>query len=699
MIFCTLLLEIFYFMLPLSVFALECPFFTINYFLDMLPAIQNKIIFDEWASNKDDKSGRIISKIKSLLNLENCSDDLEQHLQEKVSFFCMKVERWWKESNRTRSNFERRHAEWLQKNMYFEIPSFAKNIVNIEAQPGPSRGRPRKAFMEISKKSKIRRVEPILEEYSTEELSFAAERSSQLSSSTNTLNKNKEREMLTNSEALALFYDLNLSARKYNILRSVVNAVHKDFFPSYYALLQTKKDYLPKKLTVTQISADVDLQNLLNKTVDSILKIENVNIESRSDLKLVCKWGFDGSSGHSLYKQKFEDGIQATDEFMFLVALVPLKLIDLINNDLIWSNPRPSSTLYCRPVKFLFMKEHADLVRKEEDVINRSINKLKIYELIHEGEFLKISYEMLFTMFDGSVSNVLSGTNSAAKCIICGATPKEMNSVAVLNKLPKIENYRFGLSSLHCWIRFFECLLHISYRLEIKSWQVKGEENKKIFEINKKRIQSEFKSKMGLNIDKPKPGYGSTNDGNTARRFFQNPQVSAEITRVDCQLIEKFSLILRIIASGYKINTDEFKVLLDETRTLYINLYNWYYMPSTIHKVLVHGCDIIEFFELPIGELSEDALEARHKDFRKIRLNNARKCSRIAANTDIIRTLLLTSDPHLASLRKVKSKENPNESDFQLEKYVFIENPVDYPASLDLLNLSETDESSCSDSE
>ena len=32
----------------------------------------------------------------------------------------------------------------------------------------------------------------------------------------------------------------------------------------------------------------------------------------------------------------------------------------------------------------------------------------------------------------------------------------------------KKEHYGFGLSTLHAWVRFFECMLHISYRLDIK---------------------------------------------------------------------------------------------------------------------------------------------------------------------------------------------------------------------------------------
>ena len=57
-------------------------------------------------------------------------------------------------------------------------------------------------------------------------------------------------------------------------------------------------------------------------------------------------------------------------------------------------------------------------------------------------------------------------------------------------------------------------------------------------------IQTRFKNEMGLIIDKPKPGCGNTNDGNTARRFFGNPEKSAEITGLDVSLIEHFDTLL-----------------------------------------------------------------------------------------------------------------------------------------------------------
>lgn len=77
-----------------------------------------------------------------------------------------------------------------------------------------------------------------------------------------------------------------------------------------------------------------------------------------------------------------------------------------------------------------------------------------------------------------------------------------------------------GMSTLHAWIRFFEWLLHVAYKLPLKKWQARGAEYKKNFETTKNEIKIKFKCQLGLIVDKPKPGYGNSNDGNTGRRFF-----------------------------------------------------------------------------------------------------------------------------------------------------------------------------------
>lgn len=102
-------------------------------------------------------------------------------------------------------------------------------------------------------------------------------------------------------------------------------------------------------------------------------------------------------------------------------------------------------------------------------------------------------------MVDGKVCNALS-ESSSAKYNICGANPKEMNNlVKCLNKVVNKKYFEFGLSPLHAKIRFFEYFLHLSYKSVIKTWQVRGPEQKlKVLE-RKQKIQKEFREKNGFN--------------------------------------------------------------------------------------------------------------------------------------------------------------------------------------------------------
>jgi len=58
---------------------------------------------------------------------------------------------------------------------------------------------------------------------------------------------------------------------------------------------------------------------------------------------------------------------------------------------------------------------------------------------------------------------------------------------------------------------------------------------------------------MGLLIDWPRPGgSGTTNDGNTARRFFSNPDLSSSITGIDKEIMVRFKVILEVVSLGKK---------------------------------------------------------------------------------------------------------------------------------------------------
>lgn len=81
--------------------------------------------------------------------------------------------------------------------------------------------------------------------------------------------------------------------------------------------------------------------------------------------------------------------------------------------------------------------------------------------------------------------------------------------------------------------------------------------DKEIVAETKKKIQNEFKKKLGLIANKPKPGFGNTNGGNTTRWFFQNSKISAEITNLKLNLIKKMHTILIVVSRGHEIETEK----------------------------------------------------------------------------------------------------------------------------------------------
>ena len=284
-------------------------------------------------------------------------------------------------------------------------------------------------------------------------------------------------------------------------------------------------------------------------------------------------------------------------------------------------------------------KENPDMAKREIALVEEQIKSLAPTEVLIGGRVYSISHILLLTMVDGKICNTLTETSSQ-RCYVCKAIPKEMNNINLAHVSEDPSTFRFGLSVLHVWIRCFECLLHISYRLHFKKWQVRDPDKETLL-VRKQKIIKRFKKELGLRVDQPNAGgSGNSNNVNTARRFFASPEMSSEITGIILDLIKRFAIILHTISTSYEINIAKFGKFAFDTARLYIKLYPWYFMPATVHKLLIHGEKIIEHAILPIGQLAEDALEARHRDLRRYRLGHASKCSRKKNLEDVLTCFL-----------------------------------------------------------
>ena len=59
-----------------------------------------------------------------------------------------------------------------------------------------------------------------------------------------------------------------------------------------------------------------------------------------------------------------------------------------------------------------------------------------------------------------------------------------------------------------------------------------------------------------------------------------------------------------------------------------VKLYGFYYMPPSVHTVLIHGHQILGEFELSIENFSEEAQECNNKEIKRGRERHSRKSSR-----------------------------------------------------------------------
>ena len=89
---------------------------------------------------------------------------------------------------------------------------------------------------------------------------------------------------------------------------------------------------------------------------------------------------------------------------------------------------------------------------------------------------------------------------------------------------------------------------------------------------------------------------------------------------------------------------------------MYYGKRTWGHQKS-VHRLLIHGPDIISSAILPIGQLSEDAQESTNKLIKRYRSSFSRKFSRVENMEDVFRRLLATTYPYISFLRKPTSKK------------------------------------------
>ena len=131
---------------------------------------------------------------------------------------------------------------------------------------------------------------------------------------------------------------------------------------------------------------------------------------------------------------------------------------------------------------------------------------------------------------------------------------------------------------MHAWIRCFELVIHVAYRLEVMQWQMKTAAAKETVKAKKKDVQRIFRKQLGLVVDKLRAGSkGASNDGNTARRLFCYPVTFGAITGVDEHLIVRLAVILEALQTCQPLDPDRYAQYAMDTAEMFVQLYPWFY--------------------------------------------------------------------------------------------------------------------------
>lgn len=524
--------------------------------------------------------------------------------------FLLYLERNWTGSKASFLKYKE-NAEWVGKSF------------GIRRTPGP--GAPKKSFEESgdrSKRQKIAEVSAALATSSPNRTLKAAKKfvDSTLNSSAIDVSGicDEKTKVLSVSDSFDVFSSCSFSKREYSVLVEVLKSkgvVLKSYETIRSKILKKIKSDLP--VTVRPNSVTIDASVAVSHSFLKIFETLNVSYEI-SELDFGIKFGFDGGqSMQSINFQSIED--QIDDKFMFLVYFCPLfiKRKDIF----LWKNPNPNSVNSTLLLELNFIKENdafsADCYQKYKSFFADDAN---------------FDFRVCFfpTMMDQKAINSCTLLKPGAKgcdtkkCFLCNKRTCGENSFQNFNKQTKCvkENLVFGISPLHALLNFTKFII----------FNVSSELNG----YSKEQLNSKLEEKYKIKFSEVQHGFGTKITGNVARLFFADRSSFAETISLPISFINDANAVLEMIRQTEAADRDIYsstaqrlcKFLSEKEISL----------TPTVHKILHHGEELLEFFGkvvgLNTGVFSEEPGEGMIRKIRRIRAEHARMTNRVDNNYD-----------------------------------------------------------------
>jgi hypothetical protein len=441
--------------------------------------------------------------------------------------------------------------------------------------------------------------------------------------------------------------------------------------------------------------------------------------------------GCDVSGGHKVYNaaSSLNENIDTSHFMVGGIALVQLCLNDEAGT-VLYNVKNPSCDDNERPILICPGKDTRELNDLTFEAIDQGIKKVQEetinlnYTESEENEDFEIEFtvKIELSQLDGKALAVGLGLQGAY-CTMCKCSSAESQSPERIKQLFRIErniesiqqlyedlvvededgnefiptkpndyHIRQGLTQkplttqdiaqnfpiLHSTLRCLSFFEQVAYRLNANV-QIMGR-GKRLTVYQKDKIStakqdfiSQAKTELKIIFDSPRSDGGSSDDGNTAKRFFAAENRAAVINlfkgtvhekAVLQQLIQNFSIILRVISTKRLIDADAFEDFCNKTYLLLCEEFPWVSVSTSVHRLLGHSAERIRLNQgYGLGMVSEEGLEALHKLVRCFRELGARKTSLEDNIQDVFTHLFIRSDPTIRSFNRMLVCSNCSETD------------------------------------
>ena len=238
-----------------------------------------------------------IQKLK--LEVADISSDTAEAIKTRLVSFHVQFNRKWKLHQRSAARFKKHDAGFLKGDI---VEPIVVEAVRTPAEPSTSKrqpGRPSTAYDEASGRSKRRRIKSTSEQHPTHELVMAAahsarsdenpelaavlketvatpKRPQKLRQGMRDSARLKKSRSLTPDEALAVSVSADMTARGYSVVRKMTNKVSAiEVYPPYHKITDARKQCCPNQVNVSDVSAEVPLQSMLDHTVQRLIQAES----------------------------------------------------------------------------------------------------------------------------------------------------------------------------------------------------------------------------------------------------------------------------------------------------------------------------------------------------------------------------------------------------------------------------------------